>query len=138
MIASPWTMQRNWGFEYQKHLNTELLEVWISNGLVFKCTTFYTLQDGVYLSPAFKWSSCPIIKWYSNTGPFGIRPLFDHANTKLVQYSDSHQSTGLVWISKMVKKRLGCKWSGFRMGSEIRKPNHLKSLQMAPILSKTI
>ena len=27
----------------------------------------------------------------------------------------------------MVKKRLGFKWSGFWMGSEIQKPNHLKS-----------
>ena len=38
----------------------------------------------------------------------------------------------------MVQKRLGCKWSGFWMGSEIWKPNHLKSRQMAAILSKTI
>ena len=30
----------------------------------------------------------------------------------------------------MFKKRLGCKWSGFRMVSEIRKPNHLKSGQI--------
>ena len=29
----------------------------------------------------------------------------------------------------MVKKRLVCKWSGFWMGSEIRKPNHLKTDQ---------
>ena len=38
----------------------------------------------------------------------------------------------------MVQRRLGCKWSGFWMGSEIRKLNHLKSGQMANILSKTI
>ena len=36
------------------------------------------------------------------------------------------------------QKEVGCKWSGFRMGSEILKPNHLKSRQMAAILSKTI
>ena len=36
----------------------------------------------------------------------------------------------------MVKKRLVCKWSGFWMGSEIRKPNNLNSEQMALILSK--
>ena len=36
------------------------------------------------------------------------------------------------------KKRLGCKWSESQMGSEIRKPNHLKSGQTAAILSKTI
>ena len=38
----------------------------------------------------------------------------------------------------MVKKRLGCKRSGFQMGSEIRKPNPLKYGRMAAILSKTI
>ena len=37
----------------------------------------------------------------------------------------------------MVEKRLGCKWSWFWMGSEIRKPRNLKSGQMATILSKT-
>ena len=37
----------------------------------------------------------------------------------------------------MVQNRLGGKWSGFPMGSEFRKPNHLKSGQMAAILSKT-
>ena len=35
----------------------------------------------------------------------------------------------------MVEKRLGCKWSGFRKGSENRKSNHLNSGQMAAILS---
>ena len=38
----------------------------------------------------------------------------------------------------MVEKRLGWKWSEFWMGSEIQKPNHLISWQMAAILSKTI
>ena len=38
----------------------------------------------------------------------------------------------------LVIKRLVCKWSGFQMGSEIWKPNHLKSGQMAASLSKTI
>ena len=38
----------------------------------------------------------------------------------------------------MVKKRLGCKWSWFWKGAEIQKPNHLKSGQMATIMSKTI
>ena len=37
---------------------------------------------------------------------------------------------------QMVKKRLVCKWSKFLMGSEIRKPYHLKSGPMATILSK--
>ena len=32
----------------------------------------------------------------------------------------------------MVKKRLGCKWFGLQMESEIWKPNHLKSGQIPP------
>ena len=36
----------------------------------------------------------------------------------------------------MVQNRLGGKWSGFWMGSEIRKPSHLKYGQMATNLSK--
>ena len=39
------------------------------------------------------------------------------------------------WI---VEIRLGYNWSGFWKGSEIQKPNHLKSGQMDAILSKTI
>ena len=35
-----------------------------------------------------------------------------------------------------VKKRLVCTWSRFQMGTEIWKPKHLKSEQMAGILSK--
>ena len=59
--------QVQWGseyrpFEYQKHLNTELFEVQISNGLVFKCYVLCTRptiqipnqyirkQDGIHLS----------------------------------------------------------------------------------------
>ena len=38
----------------------------------------------------------------------------------------------------IVKKRLVCKWSIFQMGSKIWKLDHLKSEQMAAILSKTI
>ena len=39
---------------------------------------------------------------------------------------------------RMVKKRLVCKCSGFQMGSEVWKPDHLKNGQLATILSKTI
>ena len=41
------------------------------------------------------------------------------------------------WKYTVVKKKLGCIWSRFLMESEIRKPNHLKSGQIAAILSKT-
>ena len=46
-----------------------------------------------------------------------------------------------IWIiikGSEIWPRLGCKWSGFRMESEIRKPNHLKYRQMSTILSKTL
>ena len=36
----------------------------------------------------------------------------------------------------MFKRRLVCKWSGFQMGSEIWKPNHLKSGQTAAFCQK--
>ena len=35
----------------------------------------------------FKWSGCPVFKWHSITGPFGVQPSFDHSNTKLAWYS---------------------------------------------------
>ena len=44
----------------------------------------------------------------------------------------------LVWILNGKKRDWFCKWSGFLMGSEIWKPNYLKSGQMATISSKTI
>ena len=46
-------------------------------------------EDGVHLS-VFKWSGCPVIKWHSNTGPFGVPYFFNHSNTKLIWYSDPH------------------------------------------------
>ena len=52
------------------------------------------------------------------------------------------ESSCVQWGSKirpgfwMVQKRLGYQWSGFRMASEIRKHNHLKSGQMAPFCQK--
>ena len=41
-------------------------------------------------------------------------------------------------IFQMVKKRLVCKWLKFWIASEIWKPDHLKSGEMAAILLKTI
>ena len=40
--------------------------------------------------PVLKWSGCPVFKWHSKTTPFGIWPLCDHFNTRLVWYSDPH------------------------------------------------
>ena len=40
----------------------------------------------------FVWysNSWAVFKWYLKTRPFGIQPLIDHLNTRLVQYSDPH------------------------------------------------
>ena len=38
----------------------------------------------------FKWLGCLVFKWHSKTRPFGIQPLFEHLNTRLVWYSDPH------------------------------------------------
>ena len=35
-------------------------------------------------------SICPLFKWHSKTGPFGIQPLIDHSDTELLWYSDPH------------------------------------------------
>ena len=40
-------------------------------------------QDGVHLSGIQVFGLCHL-----NTGPVGIKPLFDHSNTELVWYSD--------------------------------------------------
>ena len=39
---------------------------------------------------------------------------------------------------RMVEKKLVCKWSGFWMGSKIRKPDQLNLEKMAAIVSKTM
>ena len=38
----------------------------------------------------YKWLGCPVFKWHLKTRLFGIQPLFDHLNIRLVQYSDPH------------------------------------------------
>ena len=69
-------------FEYQTY------EVQISNGHSLCAMSRWRKMASI--CPVFKWSDCPIFKWHSNTRPFGIRPLFDHFNTKLGKYSDPH------------------------------------------------
>ena len=62
--------------------------------------------------------------------------LNEKPHSKISTYSENLKSR-LVWILNGTK-RLGCKWSGFWMGSAFRKPNHLKCRQMSAISSKTI
>ena len=38
----------------------------------------------------FKCLGSTVFKWHSKTRPFGIQPLFDHLNTRLVWDSDPH------------------------------------------------
>ena len=69
----------------------------------------------------------------------------ENVRDSIAEIRTSFIETITVWIWNLDKsgfwiaqKRLGCEWSGSRMGSEIRKPNHLKSRKMGVILSKTI
>ena len=41
------------------------------------------------ICPVFKLSGCSVFK-RSKTGPFCVQPLFNHLNTKLVQYLNPH------------------------------------------------
>ena len=91
----------NYGsFEDQKHmnsqhLNTKHFEVWISKLSVFRSPLQFGIQivslcfcllhqtDNLNTRPVDV-SVCPVFKRHSITGPFGIQPLFDHLNTRLV------------------------------------------------------
>ena len=46
-------------------------------------------QDGVHFS-GVQMVRLSVIHMVLKTWPFGIQPLFDHSNTQLVWYSDSH------------------------------------------------
>ena len=51
------------------------------------CLMYYTrhLNTGpIHTSICPVWLGCPVFKWHSNNGPFGIQPFFDHSNTELV------------------------------------------------------
>ena len=57
-------------------------------------------------------------------------------NAKTLRPKKRIQWGSEIWTSLLVKKRLSCEWFGFQMGSEIGKPNHLKSGQIGIILYK--
>ena len=76
-------------FEYRKHLNTKLFEVWISIFFVFNCRfvlcSYVLDQPFKYwtnrweskmasISLEFKRSSSPVFKWHLNTGPLLWHP----------------------------------------------------------------
>ena len=44
---------------------------------------------------------CPVFKWHSNTRSLGIRPIFNHLNTKLVHYSDPTEIGSKVCLNKV-------------------------------------
>ena len=95
--------QLQWGSEYQPfecltHLKTKLFEVRISNGLVYSngrsmgyvlCTrpSIIILDQNIENKISAHLSG---IQMAFKTGPFGIKPLIDYSNTKLVPYSDPH------------------------------------------------
>ena len=66
-------------------------------------------------------------------GPFQIK---FHAGKMIT--GGSKYWTCLVQWGFQIWTSLDFKWSGYRRGSEIRKPNHLKSGQVDAIFSKTI
>ena len=57
------------------------------------------LRPAIFICQLFERLGCPVFKWHSNTRPFGIQPIFNHFNTKLVGYSNPHCSElfGLVY-----------------------------------------
>ena len=118
---------------YSRDPNTEL--VWYSNGRkeVEHQKVWHLNAIWISNSPTIwildEWTpSCFLMYW------FGIQMVCIQILTvyKFKNYSGDVRSR-LVRILNG-RKRLVCKWSG----SEIRKPNHLKSRQMGAILSKTI
>ena len=102
--------------EYGKHMNTKLFEDRISNGR----SMFLT---GNVLDQGFKYqtsthenkmaSICLGFTWHSKTRPFGIRPLFDHLNTKLVCYLDPHCTSRNYCVD--LNNYHSNKWSGKQM-----------------------
>ena len=86
------------------HSITKLFEVGISNVQISNgwsmghvlCTRptiqipdqYIRKQDGVYLSSIKMIGLLGIQMELKNRGPFGIQPLFNHSNTKLVWHSD--------------------------------------------------
>ena len=68
----------------------------------------------------FKWLGCMVFKWHLKTRPFGIQPLFNHLNTRLVRYSDPHCRIYLSCNWKDVVDYLfwlwlwrGCPWCAY-------------------------
>ena len=43
-------------------------------------------------------SICPVFKWHSNTRPFGIQPIFDRLNTRLVWILNGQKEVELQMV----------------------------------------
>ena len=59
----------------------------------------------------FNWLCCPLFKWHSKTRPFGIQPLINHSNTRVVWYLLNFRfrakmtffsSTFFIWIHRSI------------------------------------
>ena len=114
-------------------------KVFSSNGWPF--ITPFKLVCNSYHHSNYK-SLNGVFKWWSEWWTTGLFACY-----YLVHNSDDFE----IWVSGrvgiwnpdqsrfwMVEKRFGCKWYKFQMGSEIQKPDLLKSSKLAAILSKTI
>ena len=73
------------------------------------------------INSVFKRLGCSAFKWHLNTIPFGIQPLLDHLNTKLVWYSDP-QSTAYS-----VKTLLRRAWWKTSVKMDVDSVDHKKS-----------
>ena len=78
---------------YSRDLNYELLLVWFS--------------DVRYST------SSPVLKWHSNTQPFGDQTTFNHLNIRLVRCSDTHCTSNqlkkvkykqLIYLNFLIKR----------------------------------
>ena len=86
-----WGSEYRQPFEYQKHLNTKISEVRISNGLISKCIRltiqildqYIRKQNGIHLSGT-QWLVCPVIQL-----AFKYQTIW-HLTSFRVQYSDPH------------------------------------------------
>ena len=86
--------------------------VWQSNGrymyyVLDQHSEYWTItyeNKMASICPVFKRLGFTELKWHQNNRPFGIRPLFDHSNTKLVWYTDPNCKDRVLLVLRQAKK----------------------------------
>ena len=69
------TIVIQWGSEYRKHLNANILKFGFQK---------YIRNKMASICLVFKWLGYSVFQWHLKTGPNGIQPLFNYLNTKQV------------------------------------------------------